>query len=139
MECNMLNEYQKRGLSITLRIVEETMQDIERILRNGTYIGVLYDMKSSIPPEIKEEILKRASVIKDRIKIISKIFDLTKEHREVLHEIFGKLPHCLEIVEDVKAKRLKRYGDVSNGLDKALDPQLNIITDLILEMQQLLR
>lgn len=135
----MLNEYQKRGLSITLRIVEETMQDIERILQNGTYIGILYDMKCSISPECKEEILKRAAVIKDRIKIISKIFDLKKEYREVIHEIFGKLPHCLEIIEDAKAKKLKRYGDVQNGLDNALDPQLNIITDLILEMQHLLR
>jgi hypothetical protein len=135
----MLNEYQKRGLSITLRIVEETMQDIERILHNGTYTGILYDMKSNIPLEFKEEILKRTSLIKERIKIISKIFDLTKERREVIHEIFGKLPHCLEIIEDVKAKKLKRYGDVSRGLDNALDPQLNIVTDLILEMQHLLR
>lgn len=135
----MLNEYQKRGLSITLRIVEETMQDIERILQNGTYTGILYDMKCSISPEVKEEFFKRASLIKKRIKIISKIFDLKKEHREVLHEIFGKLPYCLEIVEDVKAKSLKRYGDVKNGLNNALDPQLSIITDLILEMQHLLR
>lgn len=135
----MLNEYQKRGLSITLRIVEETMQDIEYILHNGIYTGILYDMKSSISLEVKEEILKRASLIKDRIKTLSRIFDLQKEHREIAHEIFGKLPHCLEIVEDAKAKKLKRYGDVSHGLDKALDPQLNIITDLILKMQQLLR
>lgn len=135
----MLNEYQKRGLSITLRIVEETMQDIERILQNGTYTGILYDMKCSISPKAKEEFFKRASLIKERIKIISKIFDLKKEHREAIHDIFGKLPYCLEIVEDAKAKKLKRYGDVSNGLDNALDPQLNIITDLILEMQHLLR
>lgn len=135
----MLNEYQKRGLSIILRIVEEAMQDIERILHNGTYTGILYDMKSSIPSEVKDEILKRAVLIKGRIKIISKIFDLKKEHREVIHEIFGKLPHCLEIIEDAKAKKLKRYGDISHGLNNTLDPQLNIITDLILEMQQLLR
>ncbi|MFN3533124.1 MAG: hypothetical protein ACK41Q_11510 [Candidatus Brocadia sp.] len=135
----MLNEYQKRGLSITLRIVEKTMQDIEHILHNGTYTGILYDMKCSISPEAKKEFFKRASLIKDRIKIISRIFDLQKEHREALHEIFGKLPHCLEIVEDVKAEKLKRYGDVSYGLDKTLDPQLNIIIDLILEMQRLLR
>lgn len=88
----MLNEYQKRGLSITLRIVEEAMRDIEQILHNGTHIGILYDMKGNIPLEIKEEILKRAFLIKGGIKTISKIFDLKKEYREVIHEIFGKLP-----------------------------------------------
>lgn len=40
--------------------------------------------------------------------------------------------YCLEIVEDVKAKRLKRCGDVSHELDKVLDPQLHIITDSVL-------
>lgn len=83
-------------------------------------------------------ILKRVSLIRDRIKIISNTFDLKKECREILREVFGKLPHCLEIIDDVRAKRLKRYGDVSNGLDNVLDPQLNIITDLLLEMKHLI-
>jgi len=44
-----------------------------------------------------------------------------------LNAIFG-----LEIIEDIKAKKLKRYGEV-------LDPQLNIIIDLLSKMGPLLR
>ena len=87
---------------------------------------------------VKEEILKRVSFIKARINYISDIFVLEKEYREGLRKIFGILPSCWEIIENVKSKRLKRYGDVQNGLDNVLDPQLNRITDLILEMEQLL-
>lgn len=43
----MLNEYQKRGLSVALRIIEESMWNIEQILNNGAYTGILYDVKYS--------------------------------------------------------------------------------------------
>ena len=134
----MLNKDQKRGLTIALRIVEENMQKIEQLLENKTYEGILYDTKCCVTPDVKEEILKRVSFLKARINYISDIFVLEKESREGLRKIFGILPSCWEIIENVKTKRLKRYGDVQNGLDNVLDPQLNGITDLILEMEQLL-
>ena len=134
----MLNKDQKRGLTIALRIVEENMQKIEQLLENKTYEGILYDTKCCVTPDVKEEILKRVSFLKARINYISDIFVLEKESREGLRKIFCILPSCWEIIENVKTKRLKRYGDVQNGLDNVLDPQLNGITDLILEMEQLL-
>ena len=134
----MLNKEQKRGLTIALRIVEENMQKIEQLLENKTYEGLLYDTNCSVAPDAKEEILKRVSLVKDRIKILSNLFALEKEYREGLRKIFGILPSCWEIIENVKSKRLKRYGDVQDGLDNVLDPQLNRITDLILEMEHLL-
>ena len=134
----MLNKEQKRGLTIALRIVEENMQKIEQLLEIKTYEGILYDTNCSVAPDAKEEILKRVSFIKARINYISNLFVLEKEYREGLRNIFGILPSCWEIIENVKTKRLKRYGDVQNGLDNVLDPQLNRITDLILEMEQLL-
>mgnify|MGYP001619196867 FL=1 len=134
----MLNKEQKRGLTIALRIVEENMQKIEQLLEIKTYEGILYDTNCSVAPDAKEEILKRVSLVKDRIKILSNLFALEKEYREGLRKIFGILPSCWEIIENVKSKRLKRYGDVQDGLDNVLDPQLNRITDLILEMEQLL-
>ncbi|MBI2471647.1 MAG: hypothetical protein HYV59_10465 [Planctomycetes bacterium] len=134
----MLKKDQKRGLTIALRVVEENMQNIERILNSETHKGILYDTKCTITPEIKEEMLKRVSLVKDRIKILSNLFALEKEYREGLRKIFGILPSCWEIIENVKSKRLKRYGDVQDGLDNVLDPQLNMITDLVLEMEQLL-
>lgn len=134
----MLNKDQKKGLTIALRIVEENMQKIEQLLENKTYEGILYDTKCCVTPDVKEEILKRVSFLKARINYISDMFVLEKEYREGLRKIFGILPSCWEIIENVKSKRLKRYGDVQDGLDNALDPQLNRITDLILEMEHLL-
>lgn len=70
------------------------MQDVAQILNNGTNIGVLYEIKYNIPEEVKEALLKRVALVKNRIETISKRFDLEKEkeHREATNEIFGKLP-----------------------------------------------
>lgn len=133
----MLNKDQKRRLSISLRIVEENIHDIEQILHSGTYTGILYDVNCDIFPKVKEEILKKVSLIKDKIKSLSREFALEKEGREVRKKIFGKLSSCWEIMEGVKTKRLKKYGSILHELDDVLDPQLNIIIDLFSETEHL--
>ena len=49
------------------------------------------------------------------------------------------MPDCWQILEDEKAKKLKRYGDVAAGIKEALDPDLDIIINLIFDMERLLR
>lgn len=135
----MLNEYQKRGVSVTLRIVEERINDIEQILNSKAYTGILYDTNCNISPEKKEEILKRVSFIKDRILYLSQKSDLTKERRKATSEIFGKLSYCLEIIDNIRAKQLERYGNITNGLDSVLDPHLDIMINLLLEIEHFLQ
>jgi hypothetical protein len=48
------------------------------------------------------------------------------------------LPYCWEILENARAKRLKRYGDVSMGLDQELDPHLDVIIEILREMEHIL-
>ncbi len=134
----MLNKDQKRGLSIALRIMEENIWDIEQALNSESYTGILYDTKNRISPEAREEIFKKVLLIRDKIRVISDGFTLEKEYREVISDILGKLFSSWEIVENVKAKKLKRYGSVSDGLDHILDPHLKNITDLIVEIERLI-
>ncbi|NCO68205.1 MAG: hypothetical protein COY75_03295 [Nitrospirae bacterium CG_4_10_14_0_8_um_filter_41_23] len=135
----MLNEYQRRGLSITLQIVEKSIDDIEWILHNGDDIGILYEVRDNVPLTVKDELLRKISVIKDRIKIIADEFNLEKECIEASREVFGKLPYCWKILEDAKAKKLRRYGEVATGVEDVLDPDLDIIINLVLYMERLLR
>lgn len=135
----MLNKPQIRSLSITLRIVEESLTEIELILNRCDDVNILYKRKCDIPEEVKEEVLRKLFFAKDRIRIIAERFFLEKESIEASREAFGKLPYCWKILEDAKSKKLGRYGGVATGLEKALDPDLNIIIAVILEMECLLR
>jgi len=74
----MLNEYQRRSLSITLRIIEERLADIELILNKCDDIHILYERKCDIPGEVKEEVLRKTFFAKDRIRIIAENFNLKK-------------------------------------------------------------
>ena len=134
----MLNKNQKRGLTIALRIIEETIRYIEQVFNNGDYNGILYNVKCSMDEEVKGEISKRVLLVRNRIKALSKRFDLEKELRDPAKEIFGKMSSCWCILEDAKAKKLKRYGVIADGLEDVLDLHLNGIIDLILDMERLL-
>ncbi len=134
----MLNENQKRALSITLRIVEEKLRDIERVLESSDDVGVLYEMKQNISPAVKNEVFKEIVLIKERIKALAEKFDLRKESTNANKEALRALPYCWEILEDAKARGMKRYGSVADGLKNILDPQLSTIIDLILKIEHLL-
>jgi hypothetical protein len=134
----MLNDYQKRGLSISLRIVEESVAYIEQILKIEGYSGVLYETRYDIPRDIRDEISKRIPLAKAEIEKIADIFHLEKRIGWASNAAYGKLPYCWEILENARAKRLKRYGDVSMGLDQELDPHLDVIIEILREMEHIL-
>jgi len=135
----MLNESQRRSLSITLRIVEESLAEIEIILNKCNDINILYERKCDIPEEVKDEVLRKVFFAKDRIRIIAEKFNLEKESIEASREAFGKLPYCWELLEDAKAKKLRRYGEVATGIGDILDPDLDIVINLVLYMERILR
>ena len=135
----MLNKSQIRSLSITLRIVENIFEEIKLILNKCDDINILYERKCDIPEDVKEEVLRKIFFAKDRIRIIAGKFNLEKESIEASREASGKLPYCWEILEESKAKKLKRYGDVATGIEESLDPDLNIIITLILDIEHILR
>lgn len=74
----MLNKPQIRSLSITLRIVEEILAEIELILNRCDEINILYERRCDIPLELKCEVLRKVSPAKDRIRIIAERFGLEK-------------------------------------------------------------
>jgi hypothetical protein len=135
----MLNEYQRRSLKVTLSIVEKSLRDIEKILNENDHKGVLYTFSNNIPPTAKEKVLLLISKVYRTIKNVAEKFNLGKESKYANREAFAKLPHCWEMLEDTKAKKLKRYGDVPAGLDNVLNPELDIIIKFITEMEYILR
>jgi hypothetical protein len=135
----MLNEYQRRSLKVPLSIVEKSLRDIEKILNENDHSGVLYTFSNNIPVTAKEKVSLLISKAYGKIRNVAERFNLEKEFKNANREAFAKLPHCWEMLEDTKAKKLKRYGDVAEGLEEVLDPQIKAIIDLITEMENILR
>lgn len=134
----MLNDYQRRGLTVTLRIVEESLEHIERILKNDGYSGVLYETRYDITKEIRKEISNRIPPAIAEIEKIADKFRLEKQIGWASNAAYGKLPYCWEILENARAKRLKRYGDISIALGKELDPHLDALIGILRKMEHIL-
>ena len=134
-----LNEYQRRGLSATFRTLEEMMQEIETVINSDGYKGSLLEIDNDSSPQAREEILKRIQLIREKIGRLSKQFSLEMKQMKSSRQMLSDLSYCWEILEGSKAKKLKGYGEVAEGLEEVLDPQINIIVELITEMENILR
>ncbi len=135
----MMNEFQKRGVTAVLRIIEEHMRRIEGMLDQKDYAGILYEWKNDLPDDAKHLLLARILNIREAIEQAGSRFSLEKQDRRASDEAFGKLPYCWQILEEAKASRLVRYGNVAEGLDRELDPLIEMIITLVLEMESVLQ
>jgi hypothetical protein len=134
-----LNEYQRRGLSATFRTLEEMMHEIETMINGDGYKGSLLEIDNDISPQAREESLKRIGLIREKISHLSKQFSLEMKQMKSSRQMLSDLSYCWEILEGSKAKKLRGYGEVAEGLEEVLDPQINIIVELITEMENILK
>ena len=135
----MLNEFQTRGVATALRVVEEHMRRIEGMLDREDYDGILYGWKNDLPDDAKHQLSERIRNVREAIEQAGSRFSLEKQDRRASDEAFGKLPYCWQILEEAKASRLVRYGNVAEGLDRELDPLIETIINLVLEMESVLQ
>jgi hypothetical protein len=129
--AKLLNPNQRRGLATTLSVLEEMLCEIERTLTGGGYKGVLFELRDDVPSPVKGEILKRISLIKERIEAVAEQFVLSKRSSDASSDFMGKLAYGWEILVGAKARYQRGYGTVAEGLAEVLDPQLDDILVLL--------
>ncbi len=74
----------------------------------------------------------------EQIQAVAEQFSLDKDGRHARQYLSSELSYCWEILQSVKAKRLQ-VGEVDEGFENTLDPQIDILLGLLREMQSLLR
>jgi len=134
----LLNASQKNSLSMTLSVLEEMLYEIEKNISCGAYCWIMHEMNDDLPAPVKKEIVRKIAVIRERIKVMMEEFDLRKRKRKASGDIMGKLSYAWEMLEGTKARYLRGYGAVAEGLTERLDPQLNAIIALMNEIQKLI-
>ena len=135
--AQLLNPYQRNGLSTTLSILDEMLCEIEQTMIGSGHTGVLHKMQDDVPTPVKKEIVNRISLIRDRIEVMKEQFALEESNHKASKNFLAKLAYGWEILEGAKARHLRRYGAVAQGLAEVLDPQLSDIIILVDEMRDL--
>lgn len=122
-----------------LRTVEEMLHDLRLKILQPRRQGVLFeDYKEDILIKNKEEVFKRIALVEDIIKDLQQQFNLERRTIEVRRSLRGTLYYCLQTIEDARARRMKGYGRVTEGLDLLIDPKIDQIKYYIQEILQLL-
>ena len=134
----MLNEHQRRSLSVTFRTIEQHLLILEQMLGTGDYMGILSEWVNDVSPSQRDILLAKIPQAMEQIRIVAEEFSLYKAGRQARQHLSAELSYCWEILQSVKAKKLKGYGDVNRELENTLDPRIDMLLELLREMQSLL-
>ncbi len=129
-----LNENQRRAVTITLRLLEERLVDVERAIHQDEQ-GILYSRRVSFTPEQVEQIEALIAAMRDEIRHLATAFQLPREEQNVARAIVGTLEMSWESLEEVRPPRLRNYGSVDPVLKETLDPGVKRLIDLLFDLQ----
>ena len=131
-----LNDSQKKGLEATLRLLETTLDDIAAILDRDRD-GILYAVRTRIPPQRVNELLRLSAEARALIADLARKYHLEKQERNGARVIAGLLSVRWEALEDTRPEKLRRYGPVDPKLLPELGPPIERLIQLVLAMERL--
>ncbi len=122
-----LNENQERAVRVTLRMLEERLARIERVVRQDEE-GILYRRVGDFSPEQRQEIQALIAAMREQIRRAAEQFGFEKEEQSASKEIAGTLSLAWESLEETRPRKLGAYGPVDPALSVTLEP---IVQELI--------
>ncbi len=120
----------KARLSVSMQVLEDTISDVEGIMRGTDRRKVMTEVVDSFSSWEKALILKRIGEIKGLINYITQNLDLEKRKEETKRRILGVMTIQQVNLEEIKSKRLRGYGEVPGELREFLDPQVDKMMNL---------
>lgn len=131
-----LNQYQKQSLAVTLRLLEKTVDDIDALL-SSDHRGLLYQVRTEIPPEREADLRRLSSDVRAALAELARRYELPVQQEDGLRIIAARLSSAWENLEDSHPRKLRRYGQVAPGVAEELGPQVEALIYLVLAMERL--
>ncbi len=129
-----LNRNQERVVAVTLRLLEERLAEIERLMTVDEK-GILYHQVARFSPHRQEEMQALIESLRAGIKAVAETFHLPCDAQSPPRKIMGLLSVTWESLGDIRSHRLGAYGEVDPRLKETLDPLTHKLTRLVLELE----
>jgi hypothetical protein len=113
----------KRGISITLTILDETLCEVEQWANGRELRSVFYRERNALSSRQKEDILAEIGRMRSLLQELQETLGLEPAVQDVGAAIRGKCAGLWEHIVELKSKYLARYGEVPAGLGDYLDPR----------------
>lgn len=130
------NPSQKRAVAVRLRLLEERLAVIRRLMDQDE-LGRLYRRdRAQLSAEQRARMETLLAGIRAEIARVADTFDLAIEHQDAARRIAGLLGVTWEGLGDVRAGRLGGLGKVDPALRELLDPSVERLMQLVLELKE---
>jgi len=131
-----LNQYQLASVTVSLRLLERALAQIEDLLvKPGG--GVLYQTRMDISDAQRTQVLSLIEQARDLIHVLVGTFGLRAEVVSASQVAKALLSQVWADLEDTRPTKLRRYGDVAPELDCTLGPQVDKLIGLVVAMMAL--
>lgn len=132
-----LNESQLRRLSTVLASLEEDLVRIESLIDGEGHAGSIFQLINDVRPEARDDIRNRIGTLREYIWKTATRFKLETTSKHSTRQISGILSSCWVSIEECKSSYLRGYGKISDEFADVLDPELDRMTELVWEIQNL--
>jgi hypothetical protein len=129
-----LNEAQRSSLTVELRKLTRTCDEIERLL-NATPTTRLVWIENDLTAEERNEIALRVRALRRQVDNLAAQWDLAVEVVHVRRYLIGMLSIEWADLTDVRPDALRRNGPVDPAAAAELQP---VVEDLITQVERLL-
>jgi len=135
----LLNPYQRNALTVALRAFEEQLHLFERWMHGYQESGILYRRQLELSEDRRILIQTQVTKALNYIAELATRFDLRPQDEDAAAMLRAGASVCWANLCDVRADKLKRYGQIDPHLAATLDPSIEALIALALSLSQSLQ
>ncbi len=136
-EDDLLNHSQRVSLEITLRLFEESLRQTLAYLDGDEMDAILYRRRLDLPAERRTQARELVAEALDEIGVLAREFRLSKQEDNSAGYVRAEMSQSWANLEEVKARKLKGFGEVNDRLGGVLDPHLDRLAYFALVLAKL--
>jgi hypothetical protein len=131
---DLLNPNQRRSVTIVLRNFEENLRQAEAWLQGAEANGILYKRKLNLSPAQWQAAQQRVAAALEQIASLAQEIGLEPEVEDASGLIRGEMSVDWTNLSDLRSRKMKRYGDINPELKSVLDPAIQRLAQLAMEL-----
>ncbi|MCG6946718.1 MAG: hypothetical protein LJE87_15405 [Deltaproteobacteria bacterium] len=133
-----LNDSQKRALEVQLRNLEQVLYRVGHRIRERPEEGLLTH-HIPIPETVRRRFEALIKQMHEELAVLIRQFELQPKAVDSRSYVNATMALTWSSLNEVLSSKLKRYGEVDPALSESLDPCLNRLIDLALQVAEVAR
>jgi hypothetical protein len=125
----------RRSLSVTARIVEDSLDEIEKVLLKKERAKSSHRVIESLDTDSKEKILTTVGKLREANEEMFRSLHLEPNVFSETQIVRSRIVHLWAVLRDSKSKGMKRFGDlppeIAAEIDNHVDALLGILKELL--------